>query len=399
MIGPERDTPGASPAPAPSPVGRLGHGARGRTLALATAGTGLFLVVMGILSASLLFPDFYQDWLAGYDPPVDALMGVMLLALSFRLGQQSVVAWFFSLFAPALTIGIAIFSPNLFSLASAVAATALVALIVPFRAEFYRAPVTGPASTQLIVMVAAILSLLFGMVGAEFLGGQFSPPIHGWSSALYFTVATISTNGAGFAPLSDGARYFVVTLILLGVGTFLSAVVVLFQPFLERRLERMAERLQRAQMEELADHVIVCGASTTARAAAESLQESGVRAVLLTPDARAVERLKAEGFAAQLGESSSEDDLRAVGISRARALVAADDSDAENLLTVITARGIEGRLRIVAVATIPSNVAKLRKAGANEAISAIAVAAKLVGAAALGPEGPSGPHTHTIRHD
>ncbi|HTS32962.1 MAG TPA: NAD-binding protein [Thermoplasmata archaeon] len=361
---------------------------RGRTLTFATAGTGFFLVIMGFLSAILVTPDFYRDSLAGYDPPVDALMGVLLLALSFRIGEQSIVAWFFSLLAPILTVLIAVFSPNVFSLASAVAATALVALILPYRGGLYRGPITGPASTQLMVMVAAILSLLFGMVGAQYLGDQFSPSVHGWSTSLYFTITTISTNGSGFSPTSDGARYFVVVLILLGVGTFLSAVVVLFQPFLERRLERIAQRLQRAQMEELNDHIIVCGASTTARAAAEALRDSGVAAVILSPDARAVERLRAEGFATELGESSSEDDLRAVGITRARALVAADDSDAENLLTVITARGIEGRLRIVAVATIPGNVSKLRKAGANEAISAIAVAAKLVSAAALGPSAP-----------
>ncbi len=390
----------AEPAPSDSrPRDRFRRSERGPPLALATVGTGLFLVAMGVLSAVLVIPDFYRDSLSGYDPPVDALMGVLLLALSFRLGEQSVVAWFFSLLAPALTVLVAIFSPNLFSLASAVAATGLVVLIIPYRGGFYRAPVTGPASTQLMVMVAAILSILFGMVGAQYLGSQFTPPIHGWSSALYFTIATISTNGAGFAPLTDGARYFVVALILLGVGTFLSAVVVLFQPFLERRLERIEQRLQRAQMEELEDHVIVCGASTTARAAVESLRDNGVHSVLLSSDARAVERLKAEGFAAQLGESSSEDDLRAIGITRARALVAADDSDAENLLTVITARGIAGRLRIVAVATIPTSVAKLRKAGANEAISAISVAAKLVSDAVLGPDAGPNPHSHTITHD
>jgi len=142
-------------------------------------------------------------------------------------------------------------------------------------------------------------------------------------------------------------------------------------------------------MEDLSDHVIICGASTTARAAAESLRDRGVRSVVLSPDAHAIDRLAAEGFTTHIGECSSEDDLRAVGLSRARSLVAADDSDAENLLTVITARGIDSRLRIVAVATIPSNVSKLRKAGANEAISAIAVAAKLVSAAALGPDDPA----------
>ncbi len=256
----------------------------------------------------------------------------------------------------------------------------------------------GQASTQLIVVVAALLSLLFGMAGGRKLGDQFTPPIHGWSEALYFTVTTISTNGSNYTPLTDPARSFVVILILLGVGTFLSAVVVLFLPFLERRLERIAQRLQRSQMEDISDHVIICGASTTARATAETFREEGVRSVILASDPADVEQFRTEGYVSQRGDSSSEDDLRAVGIGRARALVAADDSDAENLLTVITARGIDSQLRIVAVASAPNSLSKLRKAGANEAINAFAVAAKLVSTAALEEGGTGGVHSHTITH-
>ncbi len=367
-------------------------------LALATGTVGVFLVVMGFASSLFVLPDFYRDYLTGYDPPFDAIAGVLLIVLSYRIEEQSVVAWLFSLLAPALTIFIAAFSPNAYSLAAAAAATGLVVFIFPFRGGFYRGAVTGPASTQLIVVVAALLSLLFGMAGAKKLGDQFAPPIHGWSEALYFTVSTISTNGSEYSPLSDSARSFVVVLILLGVGTFLSAVVVLFLPFLERRLERIAQRLQRAQMEDISDHVIICGASTTARATAETFREEGVRSVILASDPADVEQFRNEGYVSHRGDSSSEDDLRAVGIDRARALIAADDSDAENLLTVITARGIDSQLRIVAVATAPNSLSKLRKAGANEAINAFAVAAKLVSSAALEERGSAGVHSHTITH-
>ena len=198
--------------------------------------------------------------------------------------------------------------------------------------------------------------------------------------------------------MTDTARSFVVILILLGVGTFLSAVVVLFLPFLERRLERIAQRIQRSQMEEISDHVIICGASTTARATAETFREEGVKSVILASDVADVEQFRTEGYVSQRGDSSSEEDLKSVGIGRARALIAADDSDAENLLTVITARGIDSQLRIVAVATAPSSLSKLRKAGANEAINAVAVAAKLVSSAALEAPGATGVHSHTIVH-
>jgi voltage-gated potassium channel len=383
-------TPGVRPAPPRS--------GRGTGLALATAGTGVFVVAMGFASSVLVIPDFYRGYLAGCDPPFDVIAGLLLLVLAFRIEQRSIVVWLFSLLAPALTVFIAVFSPNLYSLASAAAATGLVALIFPYRSGFYRGTTSGPESTQLLVIVAALLSILYGLVGARKLGEDFSPPIHGWTEALYFTVATISTNGSEYAPQDDLARSFVVILILLGVGTFLSAVVVLFLPFLETRLERLAQRLQRAQMEDLRDHVIICGSSTTARATAETLRDEGIRSVILAPDGPAVELLQSEGFASHRGEPSSEDDLNAVGIGRARALIAADDSDAENLLTVITARGIQTHLRIVAVATAPNSLSKLRRAGANEAINAVAVAAKLVSAAAVeGPVG-DGPHAHSITH-
>src|SRR5580658_591140 len=371
---------------------------RPRELAFATAGVGFFLLAMGILSSLAQIPDFYNDVFAGYDPPFDAIAGALLIAISFRISDRSVVAWLFSLLATALTLFAAIVSPNPFSIVSAVAASALVALIFPYSAGFFRGAPSGPESTQLLVVVAALLSLLFGMAGARWLGNQFTPQIHGWTEALYFTVTTISTNGSDFVPQSPSAAAFVVVLILLGVGTFLSAIVVLFLPFLERRLEHIARRLERAQMDDLADHVIICGSSAAARATAATLRDDGVRSVILTPDTDAVNLLRGEGEVAHLGEPSNEVDLRAVGIERARALVAADDSDAENLLTVITARGVHAALRIVAVATSPSSLAKLRRAGANEAISAVAVAAKLVSAAVLEPNESDVPHTHTISH-
>jgi voltage-gated potassium channel len=368
------------PAPrAPPPVAY-----RPLAIGILTACTGILVLLLGVLSSVYPEPEIYRNALAGYDPPFDAVAGVLLAALAFRIRDRSPVAWLFSLLAPVLTIFIALFSPNLYSILAAGATTILVALIYPYRSGFYRGSATGPAATQLLVLVAALVSILFGMVGSRWLRDQFSPKIGGWSDSLYFTISTVSTNGSNFIPVTDEARLFSVALILLGVGTFLSAVVVLFLPFLERRLERIAARLERAQMEDLNQHVIICGATAEARGISDSLRESGIRSVLLSADAGAVERLKNEGYRTWLGDPSTEEELRAVGIERARALVVAQESDAESLLTVITARGMAPNLRIVAVAAGPRSLAKLEKAGANEAISLVDVAARLVSEAALG---------------
>ncbi len=113
-------------------------------LGAAAAGVGGLLVVLGFLSATIIPRDLYTDPLGGYDPPFDVIAGLLLLALSLRIRDRSPVAWVFSLLAPTMTIAIAILSPNVFSIASAVAATLLVTAIVPYRSGFFRGGGTVP---------------------------------------------------------------------------------------------------------------------------------------------------------------------------------------------------------------------------------------------------------------
>jgi voltage-gated potassium channel len=387
------ETAGDRPEPLP-----LSLVARAPYFGFAAALIGLFMIAAGILSAARPPVELYRTPLAGYDPPFEVVAGLLLFILAFRIRQRSPVAFLFSIAVPVLVGAITILSPNGYSIASTVLSGALVIAVYPYRSSFYIGSAAGPEGTQLLLVVASLTAILFGTVGAEWLGRQFSPPIHGWGESVYFTVTTISTIGSVFQPLTDAARWFVVVLILVGVGTFLSAIVVLFVPFLERRLARIGERLERAQMQELERHVIVCGVSPEAHATARALREAGMRLVVLSSDAEEVERLRTEGFRTRLGDPSAEEELKLVGIDRARALIVAQESDAANLLTVITARALQPDLRIVAVATADSSLAKLRRAGATEAIGVVHVAAQLITAAALDHADATRPHAHSVPH-
>ena len=356
---------------------------RPRAIGWVVAISGVAILALGLLSVEFTSIPLYHDAFTGSDAPFDAIAGLLLLGLVPPLRDRNPIAWLLSFLTPALTVAIAVLSPNAFSIASAVIALAVVALIYPYRAGFYRVSATDPEGIQVLVLAAALLSLLFGLVGAHLLADDFAPPIEGWSGALYFTVTTISTNGATYVPTNSAAQEFETLLILFGVGTFLTAIVVVFVPFLERRLRSIGARLERTQMEDLNDHVIICGTSAEARATAATLRELAVRTILVAPDERLVEAMRGEGYRAHAGEPSSEEVLRFVGIDRARALVATLDSDAENLLAVITARSLRPGLRIVAVAKQAQSLAKFEKAGANETINPVDVAARLVSTAAL----------------
>jgi len=360
-------------------------------LSSASAGVGVLLIILGILSGVYPPPLLYRDAFSGYDPPFAIVAGILLILLAPRVRERAAFGWLFSLLAPALTWLAAVGSPNVYSLASAVASSVFVGAVSPYRSGFYRGVPRGSGTVELAVLVTALMSLLFGTVTARWLGGDFTPPVRSWAEALYFTVTTISTNGSTIAPTTDATRVFEVALILVGVGTFLSAIVVLFIPFLERRLSGISARLERAQMQELEQHVLVCGASPEAVATAKALRAAGARTVIVSPDSQALELLRSEGFRTHLGDPSVEDDLRSVGVDRAKALVVAQSSDAENLLTVITARALQPGLRIVAIASSDSSLPKLRRAGANVAVSVVGVAAQLMSSAALGTDPQNGP--------
>lgn len=352
-------------------------------LRVASLATGLLVTILGFAAAAWPPTEFYRDGLAGYDPPFDVAAGLLLTVLAVRIRERLPVIWFFALLAPVLTGAIALLSPDAYSIASVVATSAFVAYLFPYRGGFYRGAASGAAATDLAFLVAGIFSILFGVVGARWLGDQFKPPIQGWAAAVYYTVSTISTNGSSFEPMTSTAELFVVVLILLGVGTFLSAIVVLFQPFIERRLGRLAARLERSQLQELEGHVVVCGASAAARAAARALRDEGARVVVITLDPKAIEGTRAEGFRSFLGDPTTEEGLKAVGLDRARSLLVAQGTDAESVLTVITARALSPTVRIVAVAASDDNLPKLRRAGATEAIGLTGVAARLMSDAAL----------------
>jgi voltage-gated potassium channel len=223
--------------------------AKAPRFAAASAGVGVALIVAGVLATVHPLPGPYRTSFSGYDTPFDIVAGMILLALSNRLRRRSSIAWLFSIPVPVLAGAIAILSPDPYSILATVLSAALLAVIFPYRSGFYLGSPTGPEATQLILIVASLAAVLFGMVGARWLGSQFLPPVRTWGEALYFTVAMISTIGSNYVPVTDTARWFAVALVLVGVGTFLSAIVVLFVPFLQHRIATVGGRFERAQMQ------------------------------------------------------------------------------------------------------------------------------------------------------
>ena len=69
------------------------------------------------------------------------------------------------------------------------------------------------------------------------------------------------------------------------------------------------------------------------------------------------------------GDATRDDNLKAAGIERAKGLVSVLPSDAQNLYVVLSARGLNADLQIVARASEDGAEQKLLRAGANKVVS------------------------------
>ena len=87
-----------------------------------------------------------------------------------------------------------------------------------------------------------IFVLFYGIIGSIYLGNEYEPPIETTIQALYYTVITVTTVGYGdYVPITDSARLFAISLIFVGVGSFISAIAIIFQPLM-KRLEKTAQK-------------------------------------------------------------------------------------------------------------------------------------------------------------
>src|SRR5260370_5869604 len=86
-----------------------------------------------------------------------------------------------------------------------------------------------------------------------------------------------------------------------------------------------------------------------------------------------VERAMLTGMLAVVADSTSDDTLRQVGIQRARGLVAALSSDADNLFVLLSAKGLNPRIYVAARAAEEGADEKMRRAGADAVFAPYAI--------------------------
>jgi len=213
--------------------------------------------------------------------------------------------------------------------------------------------------------------------------------IEGWSAwdAFYMTVISVTTVGyREVHDLSRAGQVFTSALLIFGVGTAFYAFTLVAAGVIESRLHpRIQERRRARMIDRLTDHFILCGAGRIGLIIAEEFRRQKVPFVVIDHDAGAVQAVLDRGDLAVEADASREDILQRLRIDSARGLIAALGSDAENVYTILTARGLRPDLFVIARADSEDASRKMLRAGANRVVSPYQIGAVQMAQTALRP--------------
>jgi len=213
--------------------------------------------------------------------------------------------------------------------------------------------------------------------------------IEQWSAwdAFYMTVISVTTAGyREVHPLSRAGEAFTSILLIFGVGAAFYAFTLVAAGIIESRLHPRIQEKRRARMiDQLSDHFILCGAGRIGLIIAEEFRRQGVPFVVIDHDPVAVQEVIGRGDLAVEADASREDVLARLRIDSARGLIAALGTDAENVYTILTARGLRPDLFVIARADSEDAGRKMLKAGASRVVSPYQIGAVRLAQTALRP--------------
>ena len=208
-----------------------------------------------------------------------------------------------------------------------------------------------------------------------------------WFDGFYMVVTTLTTIGyQEVHPLSHAGRVFNVFLILSGVSLVLVGIGLLSQALLEFELQSFfGRRRMEREIGRLDSHYIICGMGRVGRSVARELARKPVPFVIVESAEVKRQRFAHENWLVIAGDATLEATLREAQIDRARGLIAATTTDATNLYIVLTARGLNPRLQIIARASEDGAEKHLLTAGADSVVSPYSFAGQRIAQSLLRP--------------
>ncbi|MGB6489340.1 MAG: ion channel [Steroidobacteraceae bacterium] len=311
--------------------------------------------------------------------PQEAIGGLLII-VGIGLFWRSRLAWVIAFLLGLATVGLELSPVSTASRPIEVFSLVLLLLLFVSRQSFTRVTL---ATATLFALMGVLATLGYGVVGSYVLGSDFSPNITNFVDAVYFTVVTMATVGYGdITPRTADARIFTISLIVLGLAVFATALPAIVAPLIDKRMMNFLQ--PRRKKMKRASHVIVVGDGPLARDAARALAARGLQTTAILaekPDAEAAQR---GDFV--VGDGSDTETLRQVDATEARAILALSEDESYNAFVVLAAKEVSPNARTVAAVSDTRNTGRVARSRPDVMLTLPQLGGELLAMALSGEE-------------
>lgn len=348
-------------------------------VALLSLATGLTNITVGVTVDGPLagyVPDIVQQ-AAGFTGTVT---GFVMLLSTWALRRRLRAGWYATMLLLPITAAQGLIQASIYSMPLVVLSVLSIPTLAYNRGRFDRSATLS--TTQIAALIALTGTLAYGTLGTYALREEFSE-VESVLDAFYYAVVTASTVGYGdLTPLTQQARLFSLSVVVLGTASFAVALGSVLGPAIEARFARALGTMSEIDYDLLEDHIVILGYGDLTEPILEELGDREF--VVVTPNKEAVTWCRDNDINVVVGDPSEEEPLRNAGVVHASAVIVATENDAEDAFAILTARELNPGARIVAAATARRNLPKLRRAGADTVLSPAMIGGQLLGQSALG---------------
>jgi voltage-gated potassium channel len=189
--------------------------------------------------------------------------------------------------------------------------------------------------------------------------------------SFYMTIITISTVGfSEIKPLTPASRVITIFIIFLGIGVGTYTIGLIVRVFVEGELLRFfGRRKVQKIISDLNNHYIICGFGRIGRIICEELDADNMKFIVIDQNPDTLKDTESLKYLYLNMDATSEDALLKAGIMKAKGLVTAVSSDADNVFITLTAKGLRPDIFILARASEGKNEDKLLRSGATRVVT------------------------------
>ncbi|MBW2708899.1 MAG: NAD-binding protein [Deltaproteobacteria bacterium] len=305
-----------------------------------------------------------------------AILGIGFVLVGLPLLRRLAAAWSFTVILLLVTLGMHLAQQH-WGKDLIFPGGMLVSMLV-LRHHFNR-------QTQLanyaISLIGVFSILAYGTFGSYLLGDGFKPAIHDLITSLYFTIITISTVGYGdITPITPETRLFVVSLLVVGLSVFATAVASVLGPAITKKLGHIL--YPEGDRMKLENHIILAGEGSIAINTARELEDRKLSFVRIRNSGETL----SPGENEIIGDPTDETVQQKAGIQKANMVIAAGDNDGDNAFIALLAKDLNPKVRVLAVANAVTAIRRLKLARADLVFAPAAVGSRLLANLAEGDQ-------------